>query len=120
GSKAFAKTVGRYDFHFRGIIKKEKFKKYSYAYREKLLNGDEIVERFIFKDLAYIGVCDGIYEHIIYSNSSAKSYSVKKVDIVRTNNILRNWFQEERVYEDRKKIFELSAYKTLVTGVKIF
>jgi len=42
------------------------------------------------------------------------------VDIVRTNNILRNWFQEERVYEDRKKIFELSAYKTLVTGVKIF
>lgn len=120
GMEAFSKTVGKYDFHFRGITKKELFKRHSFQFTEKLLNADEIVERLIFKEVAYFGVCDGIYEHFIYQNSSAKSYSIKKVDIVRTNSILRQIFQDEGVYEDRRKIFEVGAYKSLVSGMKIF
>lgn len=120
GYEFYKNTVGRYDVHFRGIIKREKFQSVSYRYDEKLVNGDEIVERLIFKKLDYIGVCSGVYSHFIYDNSSAKSYSLKKIDIVRTDVILREMFQDENIYDERQEIFEIDAYKSLVTGVKIY
>lgn len=120
GNEMFAKTVGRYDVHFRGIICKEKFKAFSFNYPEKIVNGDEIVERLIFKNLNLVGSCSGVYKHFIYFNSSAKSYSLKKIDIVRTDVILRELFQKENVYEARKDIFELDAFKSIVIGAKIY
>lgn len=120
GQEAYQQTVGRYDVHFRGIVRKDKFKAFSYNYPEKIVNGDEIVERSIFKNLNFIGSCEGVYQHFIYPNSSAKSYSLKKIDIVRTDVILREQFQKDGVYEKRKDIFELDAFKSLITGVKIF
>lgn len=120
GEEVYKKTVGRYDVHFRGIICKDKFKAFGFNYPEKLVNGDEIVERLIFKNVKYMGNCEGVYEHFIYHNSSAKSYSLKKIDIVRTDVILRKQFQNDNVYEYRKDIFELDAFRSLITGVKIF
>jgi glycosyltransferase involved in cell wall biosynthesis len=120
GFEAYQKTVGRYDFYFRGLVKKEKFKAFSFNYKEQLVNGDEIIERFQFKNLTFIGCCSGEYEHFIFPNSSAKSISMKKIDMVRTNTILKSQFILDGVYESRKEIFELNAYKTLVSSVKIF
>lgn len=120
GEEMFSKTVGRYDIHFRGLIKKEWFKSISFRYQEKLVNGDEIVERLIFKQLNNVSSCQGVYEHFIYENSSAKSYNLKKTDIVRTDVILREIFKNENVYSDRKSIFEMTAYKNLINGMKVF
>jgi len=120
GIDIFSKTVGKYDVHFRGLIRKDKFKSNSFRYKEKLVNGDEIVERFIFKNLVKIGSCQGIYHHYIYDNSSAKSYNLKKTDIARTDVILRDLFKKENVYEARKTIFEVDAYKTFVNAVKVY
>ncbi len=120
GEEVFQKTVGRYAVHFRGIIKADKFKTVSFRYPEKLVNGDEIVERFIFKNVDFMGSCPAIYKHFIYTNSSAKSYSLKKIDIVRTDVILRELFKKEGVYKARKDIFEFAAFKTLIDGVKIY
>ena len=120
GQEMFQKTVGKYDVHFRGLIRRDKFKAVSFRYKEKLVNGDEIVERLIFKDLNRVGVCSGVYEHFIYENSSAKSYNLKKTDLVRTDVILRSIFKKENVFDSRRNIFELSSYKTLVTGIKVF
>ena len=120
GKDMFQKTVGKYDVHFRGLIRRDKFKAVSFRYQEKLVNGDEIVERLIFQNLSQVGVCSGVYEHFIYENSSAKSYNLKKTDLVRTDVILRSLFQKENVFEVRKHIFELGAYKTLVNGIKVF
>ena len=120
GQDMFRKTVGRYDVHFRGLIKKERFKSISFRYQEKLVNGDEIVERLIFKQLNNVSSCQGVYEHFIYENSSAKSYNLKKTDIVRTDVILREIFKNENVYSDRKSIFEMTAYKNLTNGMKVY
>lgn len=120
GMEAYQKTVGKYHVHFRGIIKRNVFNQYSYRYTEKLVNGDEIVERLIFKEIGFMGVCNAVYEHFIYQNSSAKSYSLKKIDIVRTDVILREIFQKDGVYEKRKEIFEVDAYQTFLKGVKVF
>lgn len=120
GENIFRKTVGRYDVNFRGLIKKEIFKSVSFRFKEKLVNGDEIVERLIFKKLNKVSSCSGVYDHYIYDNSSAKSYNLKKTDIVRTDVILREIFQKENVYNDRKSIFEMTAYKNLINGLKVF
>ena len=120
GRELFKLTVGRYDVHFRGLIRKEKFKFISFRYEEKLLNGDEIVERLIFNILDRVGSCRGTYKHFIYKNSSAKSYNIKRIDIIRTDVILREIFIDECVYENRKFIFELTAYKNIINGFKIF
>lgn len=120
GADAYSLTVGRYDFHFRGLIVREKFKAISYRYPEKIVNGDEIVERQIIKTLNHITCCKGVYHHYIYENSSAKSYHLKKTDLVRTDVILRNQFKKDGVYEARKGVFELIAYKNLITGVKVY
>lgn len=120
GDEMFKLTVGRYDVHFRGLIKKDKFKAVSFRYSEKLVNGDEIIERLIFKNLNLVSSCDGIYYHYIYENSSAKSFNLKKTDFVRTDVVLRNIFKNHKVYEDRKNIFELAAYKNLITAIKAY
>ena len=120
GENMFCKTVGRYDIHFRGLIRNEKFKSESFRFKEKLVNGDEIVERLIFKNLNKVSSCAGVYEHYIYENSSAKSYNLKKTDIVKTDILLREIFQKENVYNDRKLIFEMTAYKNLINGMKVY
>lgn len=120
GAEAYGLTVGRYDFHFRGLIVKEKFKAISYRYPEKIVNGDEIVERQIIKTLDKITSCKGVYHHYIYENSSAKSYHLKKTDLVRTDVILRKQFKNDGVYDARKGIFELIAYKNLITAIKVY
>lgn len=120
GKYLFQKCVGKYDVHFRGLIKKNKFKMISYRYKEMLMNGDEITERLIFRNLNRVGSCSGIYKHIIYPNSSAKSFNLKLVDIVRTDVILRDIFKKYEVYDLRKHIFEKDAYKSLVNAIKVF
>lgn len=120
GTEMFEKTVGKYDVHFRGLIRQDKFKAVSFRYEEKLLNGDEIVERLIFKKLNRVGSCKGIYEHFIYDNSSAKSFNLKKIDIVRTDYILRKIFKDENVYKNRSFIFEQQAYINLINGIKAY
>lgn len=120
GNNMFYKTVGRYDIHFRGLIRTDVFKSISFRFQEKLVNGDEIVERLIFKQLNNVSSCQGVYEHFIYENSSAKSYNLKKTDIVRTDVILREIFKKKGVYSNRKAIFEMTAYKNLTNGMKVY
>lgn len=120
GTDAYQLTVGRYDFHFRGLISKDKFKAISFRFPEKLVNGDEIIERQIFKSLDKIISCKGIYHHYIYDNSSAKSYNLKKTDFVKTDIILREIFKKDGVYENRKEIFEFVAYKNLTSAIKVY
>lgn len=120
GENAFKKTVGRYDVHFRGIVRRDLFKSESFRFKKKLLNADEIVERKILKKARYVGVCNAVYRHRIFYNSSAKAVSPKRIDLVETDLYLREYFKKENVYNERKDIFELTAYKNFVNSVKLF
>lgn len=120
GSQIFRETVGRYDSHIRGLYRKDIFKSHSFRFSEPLLNADEIVERLILEEALWIGNCDAVYTHYIHPDSSAKLLSPKKIDIVRTDYLLRKIFREKDVYEPRKSIFEFTAYKNLVNAIKIF
>jgi glycosyltransferase involved in cell wall biosynthesis len=120
GKEAIQQTVGRYDIHIRGFYRKEVFKSYSFRFTEPLLNADEIAERLIFEKARFVGSCDAIYTHYIHPNSSAKSHSPKKIDITRTDYLLRRIFLEKGIYESRKSIFEFTAYKNLVNAVKAY
>lgn len=120
GKEAIEKTVGRYDIHIRGLYKSHVFKSHSFQFSEPLLNADEIVERLIFENAKYIGTCNAVYTHYIHPDSSAKLPSPKIIDVVRTDVILRQLFKKKRIYENRKYIFELTAYKNLVNAIKIF
>lgn len=120
GKEAIKNTVGKYDTHIRGLYRKEIFKSHSFRFTEPLLNADEIVERMIFENARFIGSCDAVYTHFIHPDSSAKLPSVKKIDIVRTDVLLRNLFKEKKMYEDRKSIFELTAYRNFVNGLKAY
>ena len=120
GKECLIKTVGRYDVDFRGFYKKEIFKSVSFRFTERLLNADEIVERMILERVNNIGICNAVYTHYIYMNSSAKSFNLKKIDILKTNLILRDYFKKLGSYEDRKSIFELTSYKDFINGVKVY
>lgn len=120
GYKIIRETVGRYDCHIRGLYRKDVFKSHSFRFTEPLLNADEIIERLILERAKWIGNCDAVYTHYIHPDSSAKLLSPKKIDIVRTDYLLRQIFKEKQIYEPRKPIFELTAYKNLVNAVKIF
>lgn len=120
GKEAIKKTVGRYDIHVRGLYKKNVFKSHSFQFSEPLLNADEIVERLIFENARFIGSCNAVYTHYIHPDSSAKLPSPKKIDVARTDFLLRHIFQQKGIYDSRKALFELTAYKNLVSSVKIF
>lgn len=120
GYKIIRETVGRYDCHIRGLYRKDVFKSHSFRFTEPLLNADEIIERLILEQAKWIGNCDAVYTHYIHPDSSAKLLSPKKIDIVRTDYLLRQIFKEKQIYEPRKPIFELTAYKNLVNAVKVF
>lgn len=120
GLTALQKTIGRYDFHFRGFYKKELFKKISFRFTERLLNADEIVERKLLQHAQKIGSCSGIYTHYVFQNSSAKSFNLKKIDIVATDLFMREFAQKNQLYEGRKLIFEAVAYKNFIDAVKVY
>ncbi|MFL9834764.1 glycosyltransferase family A protein [Chryseobacterium terrae] len=120
GKEAIGKTVGKYDAHIRGLYRKEVFKSFSFRFTEPLLNADEIAERMIFENAKFIGSCNAVYTHFIHPDSSAKLPSVKKIDIVRTDVLLRNIFKEKNIYENRKFFFELTAYRNFVNGLKTY
>lgn len=120
GDNALQKTVGRFDIHFRGFYRKEILKKVSFRFSQKLVNADEIVERHLLENVSKIGLCDGIYTHYIFHNSSAKSFNLKKTDILDTDLYLREYFKNLGYYENRKNIFELNAYKSFVNGLKTY
>lgn len=120
GKEAIKKTVGRYDIHIRGLYRKEVFKSNSFAFTEPLLNADEIVERLIFENARSIASCNAVYTHYIHPDSSAKLPSIKKIDVTRTDVLLRNIFKSKGIYEDRSNIFETTAYKNFVNGIKTY
>ena len=120
GSDALQKTIGRYDIHFRGFYRKELFKKISFRFTERLLNADEIVERQLLQYANKIGICSGIYTHYIFLNSSAKSFNLKKIDIVATDLFMRNFAKKLNLYESRKEIFESVAYKNFIDAIKVY
>ena len=120
GEEALLKTVGRYDFHFRGLYKKQIFKLESFRFTEKLLNADEIVERLLLTHVKKIGSCSGIYTHVIFDNSSAKSFNIKKIDIVATDFYLREFAKKLNIYQPRKMVFETTAYKNYINAVKAY
>lgn len=120
GKKLLQDTVGRYDIHIRGLYRNSVFKSHSFAFTEPLLNADEIAERLILEEANLVGNCDSIYTHYIHPDSSAKLLSLKKTDITRTDYLLRKIFKEKKIYEPRKSIFELVAYKNFINAVKIF
>jgi len=120
GKEAISGTVGKYDIHIRGLYRKEVFKSFSFRFTEPLLNADEIAERMIYENAKYIGSCNAVYIHFIHPDSSAKLPSVKKIDIVRTDVLLRRIFKEKAIYESRKKLFEQTAYNNFINGMKTF
>lgn len=120
GKQLIQDTVGRYDIHIRGLYKSAVFKSHSFNFTEPLLNADEIVERLILEEATLVGNCDAVYTHYIHPDSSAKLLSQKKIDITRTDYLLRRIFKEKEIYEHRKSIFEFVAYKNLVNAIKIF
>lgn len=120
GKDAIRKTVGRYDVHIRGLYRNNVFKSCSFAFTEPLLNADEIVERLIFENARNIASCNSVYTHYLHPDSSAKLPSLKKIDITRTDVLLRRIFKAKNIYEAQKSVFELTAFKNLVTGIKIY
>lgn len=120
GKQIIQDTVGRYDIHIRGLYRSAIFKSHSFAFTEPLLNADEIVERLIFEEARFVGSCDAVYTHYIHADSSAKLLSPKKIDIIRTDFLLRKIFKEKNIYSSRQSIFEFVAYKNLVNAIKIY
>ena len=120
GKETIQKTVGKYDIHIRGLYRSQTFKSHSFNFTEPLLNADEIVERKIFEEARFIASCDSVYTHYIHSNSSAKSLSLKQIDIVRTDVLLRELFKSKNIYESRSKIFENTANRNLINAAKTF
>ncbi len=120
GKETIQKTVGKYDIHIRGLYRSQTFKSHSFNFTEPLLNADEIVERKIFEEARFIASCDSVYTHYIHSNSSAKSLSLKQIDIVRTDLLLRELFKSKNIYESRSKIFENTANRNLINAAKTF
>ncbi|MFY1045285.1 glycosyltransferase family A protein [Chryseobacterium sp. GP-SGM7] len=120
GKQITCDTVGKYDIHIRGLYRNSIFKSHSFAFTEPLLNADEFVERLIFEEARFVGSCDALYTHYIHPGSSAKLLSLKKIDITRTDFLLRKLFIEKEIYTARKSIFEFTAYKNLVNAMKIF
>lgn len=120
GEEALRKTVGRFDVHFRGFYRREIFQKVSFRFSQKLVNADEIVERQLLENVRKIGICNGIYIHYIFWNSSAKSFNLKRTDILDTDIYLRNYFKKLGFYKHRKDIFEITAYKNFVNGLKVY
>lgn len=120
GFEALKKTIGRYDFHFRGIYRTHLFKKVSFRFTEKLLNADEIVERQLLLHARKIGSCAGVYTHYVFQNSSAKSFSLKQTDIVATDLLMRDFAKKHQIYDERKAIFEKVAYRNFINGLKAF
>ncbi len=120
GADALQQTIGRYDFHFRGLYKKKIFKKVSFRFTEPLLNADEIVERKLLQHVTKIGSCEGIYTHYIFLNSSAKSFNLKKIDIIVTDLYLREFAKKLNIYDSRKSIAEGVAYKNFIDAIKVY
>lgn len=120
GDEALLNTIGRYDFHFRGLYRKEIFKKVSFRFTERLLNADEIVERLLLQHVNLIGSCDGVYTHFVHQDSSAKTFSLKKTDLVATDMYLREFAQRQDLYKSRQEIFEVVAYRNLIDAVKTY
>ena len=120
GVELLEKTVGNYEANFRGLIKRDAFKLISYNFSETLINADEIVERLIFSTLKKISSCRGIYNHNIYNNSSSKSLNFKRIDLVKSDVILRRIFINLNIYENHKLKFEWSAYKNIINSIKLY
>lgn len=120
GEDALRLTIGRYDFHFRGLYRRDIFKKVSFRFTEKLLNADEIVERLILQNVSAIGSCSGIYSHFVHSDSSAKAFNIKKTDLVATDMYMRRFARKNGIYKEREAVFELVAYKNLIDAMKAF
>lgn len=120
GKEYLQKTVGKFEVHVRGIVKRDLFNKHSFDFSEPLLNADEFVERLVFSEAKWIGNCEGVYKYFLHPNSSAKEASIKHIDIVRTDVLLRPFFIERGVYKERKAKFENNAFRSLVNGIKIF
>lgn len=120
GAEAIKKTVGRYDIHIRGLYRSQTFKNYSYRFNEPLLNADEIVERLNFESAKNIASAPTLYTHYIHLDSSAKKPSIKIIDIVKTDLLLRAIFKEKNIYQDRSAIFEFTAYRNLISAAKTF
>jgi len=97
GKETIQKTVGKYDIHIRGLYRSQTFKSHS-----------------------FIASCDSVYTHYIHSNSSAKALSLKQIDIVRTDVLLRELFKSKNIYESRSKIFENTANRNLINAAKTF
>ena len=64
------------------------------------------------------GTC--IYTNYIFLNSSAKSFNLKKIDIVATDLFMRNFAKKLNLYESRKEIFESVAYKNFIDAIKVY
>lgn len=120
GKEALIQTVGKYNFHFRGLYKRDLFKKVSFRFTKKLVNADEIVERHLLEYAHKIGICNGVYTHYIFTNSSAKSFSLKKIDIIETDIYIRNYFRKLNIYSQKENIFEVTAYKNFVNSLKVY
>lgn len=120
GKEALKLTIGRYDFHFRGVYRTDVFRQVSFRFTEKLLNADEIVERLILKKVKLIGSCSGVYTHFVHPDSSAKAFNIKKTDLVVTDLYMRDFARQNGMYTAREKIFELVAYKNLIDAMKAF
>lgn len=120
GLEMLENTVGNYTVNFRGLIRNNIFKSISYNFSEKLINADEIVERLIFCNIKKVSSCKGIYSHYIYYNSSFKSSNINRLDVIKSDVILRQIFINSGVYENHKLKFELSAFKNIISNIKLY
>src|SRR5690606_8331165 len=53
-------------------------------------------------------------------DSSAKSFNIKKTDLVVTDMYMRSFAKNNGIYNERKEVFELVAYKNLIDAMKAF
>lgn len=120
GQEYLQRTVGKYEINIRGLVRSSIFKSVSFDFIEPLLNADEIIERQIFSQARLIGNCNSFYTYYLFDNSSAKTKSIKQIDIIKSDYYLRKYFKEEKVYDKRKNIFENSAFRNFLKAVKLY
>lgn len=109
GKEACALTIGNWTIGANGcLVKKELFdnlyKKFSKG--EELMNLDEIDTRRLFLSARHIAFCDVNYYYRKHENSITRQFSVKRFDVLKTNQMLRLLVDENYELQDpvRKKM----------------
>lgn len=123
GKEACALTIGGWTIGANGCIKnellEELYKKFPEG-GEELMNLDEVDTRRLFLSARHIAFCDVNYYYRMHENSITHQFSVKRFDVLKTNQMLRLLVDEN--YDLQHPVRKKMQYAQLkgITACQVF